>query len=43
MSSFEGMRLDVPPSRLLNLLTGTFVIVSGSIGGTFLFGWLVLA
>jgi hypothetical protein len=43
MSSFEGKHLDVPQSRFLNLLSGSLVLVFGSIGGTYLFGWLLLA
>ena len=43
MSSFEGKHMEVPHSRFLNLLTGTLVLLFGSIGGTFLFGWLLLA
>ena len=43
MSSFEGKHVDVPQSRFLNLLSGSLVLVLGSIGGTYLFGWLLLA
>ena len=43
MSSFEGKHLEVPHSRFLNLLTGSLVLVFGLIGGTCLFGWLLLA
>jgi hypothetical protein len=43
MSSFEGKHLEVPHNRLLNLLSGTLVLLFGSIGGTCLFGWLLLA
>jgi hypothetical protein len=43
MSSFEGKHLEVPRGRFLNLLSGSLVLVFGSIGGTCLFGWLLFA
>ena len=43
MSSFEGKHLEVRHSRLLNLLSGSIVLVFGALGGTYLFGWLLFA
>ena len=42
MSSFQHKDVEVPQRSRLHLLTGSIVLTFGSIGATYLLGWLLL-
>jgi hypothetical protein len=42
MSSFQHKNLEVPQRSRLHLFTGSIVVTCGTIGGTWLLGWLLL-